>query len=300
MRERLASLAIYGLSTALGVAAFLYPFFAPLASPAAMGQAHANDAPLLLTAWVVVCFGAVLVEAQGQAGSAKMVALLGVLVSINALLRFVEVAIPGPGGFSPIFFLIVTTGYVFGGRFGFLMGALTLLVSALVTAGMGPWLPYQMFAAGWIGMSAPVCRPLVRLVRGAGGSPPEGSQGGGSPLPLQGGGWREVAVLALFGGVWGLIFGAVMNLWFWPYASGPAEQHWQTGASWMDGLTRYAAFYLATSLVWDVLRLVGNAALTFAFALPTLRALRRFQQRFAFSYQPTGPVTPRECTGTSP
>jgi energy-coupling factor transport system substrate-specific component len=290
MRDRLASLAVYGLSTALGIAAFLYPFFAPVSPDAAMGQAHANDAPLLLTALVVVCFGAVLVEAQGQAGSAKMVALLGILVSINALLRFVEVAIPGPGGFSPIFFLIVTTGYVFGSRFGFLMGALTLLVSALVTAGMGPWLPYQMFTAGWIGMSAPLCRPLVRLVGGA----------GGNPLSSQGGGWREVAVLALFGGVWGLIFGAVMNLWFWPYASGPVEQHWQTGASWLDGLTRYAAFYLATSLVWDVLRLVGNAVLTFAFGLPTLRALRRFQQRFAFSYQSTGPVTPRECTGTSP
>ena len=301
MRNRLASLAIYGLSSALGVAAFLYPFFAPASPDAAIGQAHANDAPLLLTALVVVCFGAVLVEAQGQAGSAKMVALLGILVSINALLRFVEVAIPGPGGFSPIFFLIVTTGYVFGGRFGFLMGALTLLVSALVTAGMGPWLPYQMFTAGWIGMSAPLCRPLVRLVRGAGGSPLS-LQGGGSPLSLQGGGsppegsqgggWREVAVLALFGGMWGLVFGAVMNLWFWPYASGPAGQHWQTGASWVDGLTRYAAFYLATSLVWDALRLVGNAALTFAFGLPTLRALRRFQQRFAFSYHSAGPVTP--------
>lgn len=274
MRDRLASLAVYALSTALGVAAFVYPFLMPaLEKTAGMGQAHANDAPLLLTALVVVCFGAVLIEAQGQAGSAKMVALLGILVSINALLRFVEVAIPGPGGFSPIFFLVVTTGYVFGGRFGFLMGALTLLVSALVTAGMGPWLPYQMFTAGWIGMSAPLCRPLVRWLGGANG-------------------WREVLVLALFGGVWGLIYGGVMNLWFWPYASGPVEQHWQAGASVWDGLVRYAAFYVATSLIWDVFRLVGNAALTIAFGLPTLRALRRFQLRFAFTYRPAGQVAP--------
>lgn len=272
MRDRLASLAVYVLSTALGVTAFFYPFFMPaLEKTAAMGQAHANDAPLLLTALVVICFGAVLVEAQGQAGSAKMVALLGILVSINALLRFVEVAIPGPGGFSPIFFLIVATGYVFGGRFGFLMGALTLLVSALVTAGMGPWLPYQMFTAGWIGMSAPLCRPLARWLGGVNG-------------------WREVVVLAVFGGVWGLIYGGVMNLWFWPYASGPVEQHWQPGAGIWDGLTRYAAFYLATSLVWDIFRFLGNAMLTLAFGLPTLRALRRFRVRFAFTFRPAEQV----------
>ena len=277
MREKLASLTIYALSTGLGVTAFLYPFFLPAAQSEAMGQAHAGDAPLLLSVLVAVCFGALLVEVQGQgaahyAGSAKMVALLGILVSINALLRFVEVAIPGPGGFSPVFFLIVVTGYVYGGRFGFLMGSLTMLVSALITAGMGPWLPYQMFTAGWVGLTAPLCRPLVRLVRGQGR-------------------WREVLALAIFGGVWGLIFGSVMNLWFWPYAVGPGGQNWQPGMGVIEVARRYAAFYLATSLVWDAMALIGNAALTLAFGLPTLRALRRFQQRFAFSYQPAVQVT---------
>ena len=63
------------------------------------------------------------------------------LVAVNATLRFLEVALPGPGGFSPIFPLIVLAGYVFGGRFGFLMGALTLLVSAIVTGASGPGCP---------------------------------------------------------------------------------------------------------------------------------------------------------------
>ncbi len=268
MRARLASWVVYLTSATIGVIAFLYPFFSStLSDEAAMGMEHANDAPLLLTVLIGICFGALLVEAQAQAGSAKMIALLGVLVSINAPLRFLEVAVSGPGGFSPIFFLIVTTGYVMGGRFGFLMGALTLLVSALITAGVGPWLPYQMFTAGWIGLSAPACRPLVRLVRG------EGT-------------WREVAVLALFAGAWGLVYGVIMNLWFWPYAVGPQEQHWQPGTQWTDGIARYAAFYLATSLAWDAMRLAGNILLMFVFGLPTLRVLRRFQQRFTFTYQP--------------
>ncbi len=272
MRDRLIGWSIHLASVAIGVTAFLYPFFAPALPQESFGMAHAEDAPLLLTVLVGVCFAALLVEAQRQAGSAKLVALLGVLVSLNALLRFVEVAVPGPGGFSPIFFLIVMTGYVMGGSFGFLMGALTLLVSALITAGVGPWLPYQMITAGWIGLSAPACRPLVRMLGG------EGT-------------WREVVVLALFSGIWGMVFGAIMNLWFWPYAVGPQEQHWQPGLHWTGGVLRYAAFYLATSLVWDAMRLAGNFVLTLAFGLPTLRVLRRFQQRFLFVYRPSEQVS---------
>ena len=33
------------------------------------------------------------------------------------------------------------------------MGALTLFTSAIITGGVGPWLPGQMFVAGWVGMS---------------------------------------------------------------------------------------------------------------------------------------------------
>jgi energy-coupling factor transport system substrate-specific component len=268
VKERLLSLAVYGLSTALGVTAFLYPFFLPTVQKnATMGQAHAQGAPLVLTLLVGVCFLALLLEIQVQAAGAKLVALVGILVSINSILRFVEVAIPGPGGFSPIFFLIVLTGYVYGGRFGFLMGSLTLLVSALITGSLGPWLPYQMYTAGWVGLSAPICRPLVGLV-------------GGRDK------WREVVVLAVFGGMWGLVYGGIMNIWFWPSAVGPAEQHWQPGMGWSDTVSRYLVFYVITSLGWDMLRLAGNVALVLAFGRPTLRALRRFAQRFAFMYQP--------------
>ena len=287
MKERLLSLAIYGLSTALGVTAFLYPLFLPaphlpsgtlmiegagstIQESAIPGQAHAADAPLVLTLLVGICFVAVLLEVQARTGGAKLVALVGILVSINAVLRFVEVAIPGPGGFSLIFFLITLSGYVFGGGLGFLVGSLTLFVSALITGGVGPWLPYQMFAAGWMGLSAPLCRPL------AGG----------------GGRWREVVVLAAFAGLWALVYGAIMNMWFWPYAIGPAEQHWQPGLGPAEVLQRYLLFYAVTSLGWDLLGAAGNILLMLAFGPAALRALRRFHRRFAFSYQPEVGVSP--------
>ena len=265
--SRLLSPAIYGLATVVGLAALFYPFLAAALRPVS-GQPSSLNGPGLMLVLLGVCFAGLLLEVQGQAVSAKLIALLGVLVAINSVLRFVEVGIPGPGGFSPVFVLIILTGYVFGGRFGFLMGALTLLVSAVFTGGVGPWLPAQMFAAGWIGLSAPLARPLVRLAGGRAGSR------------------RELAVLAVFAAAWGLLFGAIMNLWFWPFLAGPAEQYWQAGISLAETARRYLAYYLATSLVWDALRLVGNAGLMLVFGAATLRALRRFGQRFTFQYQP--------------
>jgi len=273
MTERFPGVSIYIISTAIGIVAFLYPFWLPAIQQSALtGQAHASDAPLMLTLLVGICFVVLLLEVQGQAVNTKLIALLGILVSINSILRFIEVAIPMPGGFSPIFFLIIVSGYIFGGRFGFLMGALTLIVSALITGTVGPWLPYQMFTAAWVGMSAPLCRPTVWAINGQGK-------------------WREVGVLAAFGGFWGIVYGLVINIWFWPYATGPAGQYWQPGISLIEIIERYAAFYIATSLVWDAVRAVGNIAITLAIGLPTLRALRRFQQRFTFDYQPA-PLPP--------
>ncbi len=264
--HRLLSIAIYALTTGIGIVAFLYPFWLPIVEKTPMmGMAHANDAPFMLTLLVGLCFAVLLLEVQGESVSAKFVALLGILVAINSVLRFVDVAIPGPGGFSPIFFLIGLTGYIYGGRFGFLMGSLTLLVSALVTGTVGPWLPYQMFTAGWMGMSAPLCRLPVLALRGEGKL-------------------TEVLVLALFSALWGLLYGVIMNVWFWPFAMGPVEQHWEPGIALIETLKRYAVFYLATSLVWDLMRAGGNLLITLAFGLPTLRVLRRFKRRFAFEY----------------
>ena len=265
---------MYVLTSGIGLAAFLYPFWTPAIRQVSItGMAHADDAPLMLSLLVGLCFVVLLLEMQEQAMNAKMVALLGILVAINAVLRFAEVAIPGPGGFSPIFPLIILAGYVFGARFGFLLGALTLLVSALITGSAGPWLPYQMFVAGWTGMAAPLCRAPVRLLCA------ERKRG-------------EIVLLALFGGVWGLIYGVVMNIWFWPFIAGPAGQFWQPGIGVWETIQRYAAFYVVTSLVWDIMRLVGNAGLILAFGAPILRLLRRFERRFTFQYEPAAAGLP--------
>ncbi len=282
MRSRLLSITIYLVAGASGLLALLYPFFQPAlqAGQAAPGQMRAGEMPTMMTLLLGLCVVVLLAEAQGQALSTRLVALLGVLVALNSALRFLETVIPGPGGFSPMFFLIILVGYVFGGRVGFLMGALTLLVSALVTGGVGPWLPGQMFTAGWVGLSTPLLRPLVRGLRRVLGRFRRSQEGRTDVI-------AELLALALFAVAWGFLYGGIMNLWEWPFIVGLENQSWAAGMSLLDGLRRYAAYYLVTSLAWDLAGAAGNLLLILAFGPPALRALKRFQQRFTFVYQPS-------------
>jgi energy-coupling factor transport system substrate-specific component len=272
--QRLVRSFIYVLTTLLGVIVFLSPFLSSLSShPVALYNANS---PVFLALLGGLCLIALLLEMRDVTTDAKFVALLGILVALNAGLSFLETAIPGPGGFSPVFFLIIISGYIFGGRFGFLMGVLTLFVGALISGGVGPWLPYKMLTAGWVGLTAPVARLGAKVSR---------VPGPGHHL--------ELVSLALFGVIWGLLYGAIMNLWFWPFASGPESQHWQAGIGFLATLQRYGVFYVATSLFWDLARALGTGFLMMVLGAPTIQALRRFQRRFDFHYIPV-PVTAAE------
>lgn len=269
MTNKIFSFVIYLTATGVGIFSFAYPFFSPgFESQASLSNIRADQAPLMYTLLLGICVLVLLFETQSQSIDTKLIALLGILVAINSLLRFIEVAIPGPGGFSPIFFLIILVGYVFGARIGFLMGALTLFTSAIVTGGVGPWLLSQMFVAGWVGMSAPLVHWCVHLRKNS------GSQ-------------FEVVILAVIGALWGFLYGAIMNLWSWPYMAGPVNQYWSVGTGVIDTLQRYGLFYLMTSLVWDASAALGNVVLISFAGQATLRTLRRFKQRFSFSCEPT-------------
>jgi energy-coupling factor transport system substrate-specific component len=254
---------ILALTSLLGVWAFLYPFFVP-PGPAGEGGSHAADAPLVFLLVTGLSLLSIVADLETRAIDSKTVALLGVMVAMNSLLRPLQ----GPGGFSAFLILPILCGYVFGGLFGFLLGSLSVVVSAIITGGVGPWMPFQMLAVGWVGLWSAAL-----------------------PRNLMSGLWRgraEKWLLAAWGGVIGLVFGAVLNLWFWPYiapgAGLPPDQAWRPGAGLAEGFQRYGAFYLATSLWWDVGRGVGNALLLFSLGPPVLRLLRRFKQRFFFRY----------------
>jgi len=272
---RVRSALVLTAATLVGIAAFLGPFAlsVPRVVGADRGAAHAGDAPLVFAALGVLCLFVLLAETGGRDPDAKRVALLGVLVATNAALRLV----PDVFGASPIYFLPVVVGYVWGPSFGFLLGAASLALSALITGGVGPWMPFQMLTLGWVGMTA--------------GLLPKGKALHTTRAVL--------LMLAAFAGVWGLLFGAIMNLWFWPFAAPavPADigLYWAPGLGLAETARRYAAFYLTTSAGYDATRAVGNVAMTLLFGRPVLLLLTRFRRRFTWE-----PVVMDEPTGKPP
>jgi energy-coupling factor transport system substrate-specific component len=261
---RSSSDVVLAVASLVGVAGLLYPFLLPAVTTverrASETQSHATFAPVLfavVTAFSLIAMIVTVADDHGGVARSKTVALLGVLVAVDATLRLV----PSVLGASPIFLLIMLVGAVFGSSVGFQMGTLTLLASAFLTGGIGPWLPFQMLVAGWVGLTA-----------------------GWLPRSLPDR-WR-VATLAVFGAVWGLAFGMLMNLWFWPFAAPGADTdaglYWIPGMGAVETLERYGRFYLVTSLGFDLFRAGGNVALVLLLGGPVLRLLERYRQRFVW------------------
>jgi len=239
------------VTSLVGLVAFLWPF---LARPGS-GLAHSSDAPWLFVLLIALLAALVVAELSGGGLDAKTVAVLGVLAAAGGALRVLGA---GTAGLEPIFFLLVVSGRVLGRGVGFVLGALAVLVGAFLTGGIGPWAPFQMIAAGWVGFGAG-CLPRAS-------------------------GRTERVVLAGYGLVIGLLYGVLMNLWFWPFLSSgvPAGAAFVPGDPVADNLSRYTVFYFATSLGWDLPRGVLTALLVLVAGRPVLASLRRGTRRAAF------------------
>jgi energy-coupling factor transport system substrate-specific component len=238
-----------GTTTVVGIVGFGWPFLAP-----GLAGSHSADAPWLFVVLVGLLVATVFAEIADGGMDAKAVAVLGVLAGVGAVLRPLS---GGATGFTFVFLLVLLGGRALGRGFGFVLGAMTLLASALVTAGVGPWLPFQMVAAGWMGYGAG-CLPRAR-------------------------GRVEVALLAGYGAVTGLLFGFLLNLSFWPFARYyPAQIAFLPGSDAATNLLHWFRFDLTTSLGFDVPRAVGNAVLVVLFGRPVLIALSRLARRANF------------------
>lgn len=238
-----------GIAAVLGAVAFCWPF---LISVDTLGDVAV--APLLFGVLLVLVLLVGFAQIAEGGIDAKALALLGVLSAVNAGLRPLGA---GTSGIELVFFLLVLAGRVFGPGFGFLLGCTSLFASAIITGGVGPWLPYQMFGAAFIGLGAgllPRCR-----------------------------GRAEIALLALYGFFAAYLYGLLLNLSFWPFVVDPASTTaYVPGAANGFNLRRYVIFDAATSLGWDTLRAFTNVVLIVLTGPAILAALRRAGRRAAF------------------
>ena len=235
----------------LALAAFTWP----LVTAALPAQAQAAI-PLIVFALVPALIVLSSLMLDSSVATSKTLALLGILAAIGAAVR---IASSGVGGFEAVFIVLILGGRAYGPRFGFLLGMLTIAVSSLIWGGFGPWTAFQMFGVGWVAAGAGLL-PKNRSVN-----------------PDARGKRREMAWLIGYAVVASYLFGALMNLWFWPFAVGPATSiSYSAGAPLWENLSHFGVYTLITSTTsWDTVRAVTTAVGLAVFGVPTLAALRR-------------------------
>jgi energy-coupling factor transport system substrate-specific component len=244
------SVAALTLASIFGVVAFAWPFFASRTSTVGAS----TFAPVMFGALLLLVVGVVLAELSDGGLDAKALALLGVLSALGAAVRPLGA---GTAGVETIFFLLVISGRALGPGFGFSLGCTTLFASALITGGVGPWMPYQMFACAWVGLGAGL---LPRAT-----------------------GRRELGMLVGYGAASAFFYGLVLNLSFWPFTLGARTRlSFVPGASVLENLHRYLVFDVTTSLGWDTGRAITNAVLIAVAGGAVLGALRRAARKASF------------------
>ncbi|WP_446698842.1 ECF transporter S component [Aestuariimicrobium sp. T2.26MG-19.2B] len=237
------STALLAVVTPLTVAAFVWPLWFHPSGLASNSQL----APLVFALILPVVLAVVISHLTGDDLDVKALALLGVMSAVVAVVRPLGA---GTAGIETVFFPIVIAGRALGPGFGFVLGTTGLLTSALLTGGVGPWLPYQMLAAALVGLFS----GLLPRLRGR----------------------AEVALLAGWSLLIAFAYGWLMDLSFWPFMTGMGSTiSYDPHASTWTNLHRFALYNVATSMGWNLGRALTTAALVLVLGSPMLRILRR-------------------------
>ena len=228
-----------------GIVLFIWPF---------LGLGLPPEVPALAVTGGAVA-ALVLMEAGARRLDSGRLALLAALAAIDAALRLALVSL--------------CAGYEFGASYGFLVGAFSLMVSGLVTGGIGPWLPYETFAVGWVGASSGLAGSLVRRLR-----PRRRTW-----LPDR----LDLAILIGVALVTGFAYGALTDIWGWvAFYRGVENIGWIPGLSAIQTLAQFGRYYAVTSLTWDSVRAVGDALAVLALGAPVLMAMGRLRARLGY------------------
>lgn len=189
---------------------------------------------------VALIIGLVLYERTR--GGARELGLVAVLVAAATAGRIAFAAIPSA---QPVTAIAIVTGVALGPRAGAAVGAGAALLSNTFL-GQGPWTPWQMLLWGLAGASGGWLAPLLR---------------------------RNRIALMAFGGAWGLVFGAGMDIWQLA-AFGPALT-----------LSAFIAVH-ARAVPFDLVHALTNVILLGVAGMPLIALLDRSARRMRGRWLP--------------
>ncbi len=247
------------LAAALGLLAFAWPLFLQPGAVLGADSTGATATPFVMAAVLLVVLALLIAELSNDDLDVKALAMLGVLAAVGTAVRPVSA---GTAGIETVFVLIILAGRVFGPSFGFMLGTLTMFSSALLTGGVGTWLPYQMLGAGFVGL-IPGLLPRKH--------PRQGSA-------------AEVVMLAIYGVLAGFGYGYLLDFAFWPFTTGlgMSTAGYDPQASPLHNLHTFFVFNTVTSAGWNLGRALTNAVLITLLAKPLLRIMRRTARQASF------------------
>ena len=179
---------------------------------------------------------------EGRKPQARELVLIAVLVALNVAGRAAFFMLPE---FKPVVAMTILAGVAFGGETGFLVGAMTMLVSNVLFS-QGPWTPWQMFAMGIIGWLAGVLYRKGVLRRGR-------------------------LSLCIFGVIAStIIYGGIMN---------PASAlMWSNTINW-----KIILGYSVTGLPVDLVRAIATFFFLWLIAEPMLEKLDRIKTKYGLA-----------------
>ncbi len=132
-----------------------------------IGNVYLYDQKYLFISLLVLleCMVPFFLVFEGRKPQARELILIAVLCALTVAGRSAFAALPQ---IKPVLALVIISGIALGGETGFIVGAVSMLISNIYF-GQGAWTPWQMFAAGIIGFLAGVLfqKGLLSRNRGA-------------------------------------------------------------------------------------------------------------------------------------
>lgn len=134
--------------TALSVALIL--LLIPLTLFVGVAYVDIKQYYMIALAILIECMLPFFMVFEGRKPKARELVVIAVLCALSIAGRSSLFMLPQ---FKPVIALTIISGVALGGETGFLIGAVTMLVSNILFS-QGPWTPWQMFAMGIIGCLA--------------------------------------------------------------------------------------------------------------------------------------------------